>query len=143
VPRYSVAIFDDDELRRSVGPFETSGDADAWIERMGFGVARSEGNWASVIPNEDPAEVPHLPGTRQERAVANTIRRERPDVEEVGFDPDGEHVWLVEPDTRLRGKPRVIRYRLVGNAQRYLLGELTDEDYDGMTMTLDDPETSP
>jgi hypothetical protein len=90
---------------------------------------------------EDLAEPPHLPETRQERTVTTTIRRERPDVERVVFDPDGEHVYLIQPDPRVPGDGRAaVRYRLVGNAQRYLLGELTDDDYTGMSMTLDIPE---
>jgi len=87
----------------------------------------------------------HLPRSHQERVIEATILGQLPDLEGVAFDDDGQHVHLIRPDDRIpaeEGGEAVLRCRLGGNARRYLLGEVPDEQYAGLKFELVLPSDS-
>ena len=94
-------------------------------------------------PSRAEANVPptHEAKTRQERVIERTIRITLPDVERVAFDDDGEHIHLtLRPTAPVPEGKTLLTSRLSDDARRYLLGELSDEQFAGIEFRLLPPE---
>jgi hypothetical protein len=74
----------------------------------------------------------------REAALTTAIQREVEGAKCV-FDEDGEHVY-VGPVVDDDGKTVVKRYRLGGDAQRFLLGEFDELPTEGVPVVLEAPE---
>jgi hypothetical protein len=73
----------------------------------------------------------------REAAITSALQDEIPGAKCV-YDEDGEHVYVGPVDGE-DGKQVVNRYRLGGDAQRFLLGEFDDFPAEGLPIVLEKP----